>query len=125
MSKLKVGSVIKILFPSHDPPGHEQEGSRPAIIVALPDKIATQRFGTVIVVPLTSNDGTWSDENPLYPTLPAGTGGVRVNSVVMLDQVCALDMARIVDPKTSAYLGEIDSLRLGLIRNNLKKIFGF
>ena len=121
---LKIGSVIKSNFPSHVPPGHEQTGSRPAIIVALPATLDTQRFNTVIVVPTTTNDGTWSNSNKLYPTLPRGAGGLPNESVVLIDQIRALDCHRLLSP-TSRYLGDLDKLQTGLILSRIKEMFRF
>ncbi len=39
---LKVGDIIFALFPAHRPGGHEQEGTRPAVVVRLPEGLARE-----------------------------------------------------------------------------------
>jgi mRNA interferase MazF len=86
---LAVGDVVLAQFPEHLPPGHEQQGLRPAIVVGLPDRLGLPRFPIVALVPLTTDRGeAWSTHNPaLYPRLAARTGGLRVDSLALLDQV--------------------------------------
>ncbi len=90
--------VVLVDFPVHIPPGREQQGQRPAIVVALPsDTRVTVRFSLVIVVPMTTQSGEWVTQNPtLYPCLQAGVAGIRRDSVVLLDQIRALDVRRIL-----------------------------
>lgn len=121
---LQIGSVLKVHFPEHAPPGHEQTGSRPAIVIANPAAIDKQRFSTLVVVPTTSQDGTWSEKNKIYPLLPKGAGGLTVESVVLLDQIRALDIKRLLHADTR-YLGQLSQLQIGLILKGLKTLFGF
>lgn len=89
--ELVAGDVLLITFPVHVPGGHEQEGQRPAVVVAVPP--SPLRFPVVIVAPLTSQAGPWADQNPaLYPGLPLGSGGLTRNSIALLDQIRAVDV---------------------------------
>ena len=88
-----------VALPSHLPPGHEQEGRRPAVVVGIPSE--PLRFPVVYIVPLTSQFGAWARKNPMmYPVLPPGTGGLPLVSVALLDQMRGLDVRRVRD-----YLG--------------------
>ncbi len=74
-SFLQVRSVVVVEFPQQNPPGREQEGKRPAIIVALPNITGATRFSMIVVVPVTKQTGIWITQNPLlYPRLLAGMG---------------------------------------------------
>lgn len=96
-SLLQPGDVVIALFPEHLPPGHEQQGVRPAVVVGFPEKIGTPRFPVVLVTPLTTYRGqTWAARSPhLYPSIQAGTAGLPMDSLVLLDQVRTLDQHRI------------------------------
>ena len=76
---LKFGDVIDALLPSQSPQGREQEGLRPAIVVAVPEDFSKPRFPLVLVVPITTDRGySWVTAAPeLYLRLPAGSGGDR------------------------------------------------
>ena len=94
MNAFKTRDLIIVDFPNQVPQGHEQEGRRPAVILGVPTKA---RFPTVIIAPFTRDTGqAWALENPaLYPRLPSGTGGLPLASIVMLDQIKAVDINRI------------------------------
>jgi mRNA interferase MazF len=50
------------------------------------------RYPMLIVVPLTTQTGLWSRQNPsLYPRLEAGVGGLTQSSVILLDQLRSID----------------------------------
>ena len=57
---LQVRAVVLVNFPAQIPPGREQENTRPAVIVALPNVTGITRFSLVIVVPLTTQQGDWA-----------------------------------------------------------------
>jgi len=78
------------------PPGHEQEGIRPCIVVGEPTRTGPDRFGMVLVAPLTTfRSQSWQARNPaLYPVLATGTAGISVDSIVLLDQTHAVDPSR-------------------------------
>jgi mRNA interferase MazF len=115
------GDILLIALPTHAPPGHEQEGARPAVVVGLPERAGEPRFPTVLVVPLTTQEGTWSTKAPeLYPRLRAGAGGLPHPSVALLDQLRSIDVRRV-----SSYLGSLAAEEFQPIDDGLKKIFGF
>lgn len=74
---------------------HEQQGIRPAIVVGIPP--GETRYLLVFVAPLTTQMGKWVELNStIYPVLPSGTGNLTQTSVVLLDQIRAVDAQRIV-----------------------------
>ncbi len=90
----KAGDVCLIEFPLHRPRGHEQEGLRPAVVIAIPPP--PTRFQTLVVAPCTTRLGDWVIANPrLYPILPAGTAGLGQDCVLLLDQIRAIDNDRV------------------------------
>ena len=115
------GDILVIMLPTHAPRGHEQEGERPAVVVGLPDRAGQPRFPTVLVIPLTTQEGIWSRKAPLlYPRLRTGAGGLPRPSIALLDQVRSIDSRRV-----SRYLGSLTGKEFQPIRKGLKKIFGF
>lgn len=115
-SLVEPGDVLVAALPRHVPTGREQEGPRPVVVVGVPPEPV--RYPVVIVVPLTSQDGRWSDENPLvYPRLDPGAGGLPVRSVALLDQVRSVDAQRILE-----YLGTLGDADYGRIRSGLLEL---
>jgi len=98
---LKCGDVVFIDLPFHNPKGREQEGRRPAVIIGVP--LGDVRYPVVVVVPLTTQFGGWAKKNPaLYPIIQAGTAGLPQKSVVLCDQIRAVDIQRVI-----GYLGSL------------------
>jgi len=101
--QLRKGDVVLVSLPQSVPPMHEQQGIRPAIVVGIPP--GETRYLLVVIAPLTTRMGQWVRQNPvIYPKLPAGTGGLTQDSVVLLDQIRAIDAQRIVK-----YIGSLAS----------------
>jgi mRNA interferase MazF len=116
---LGVGDLITARFPEHRPPGHEQQGYRPAVIVGLPERLGLPRFPLVMVVPLTSyRSQDWAERAPeLYPRLAARTAGLPSESIVLLEQLRSLDVERV-----SRYLGRLDSEAFTPIEEGLARM---
>jgi mRNA interferase MazF len=121
---VSVGDVVSADFPEHSPRGHEQEGSRPAVMVGVPEALGTSRFPTLLLAPLTSDRGEgrrWAEKSPaLYPRLQKGTAGLRSDSICLLDQVRALDVERV-----GAYLGSLSGEEYRPIREGLVRMMEF
>lgn len=117
-----IGAVIVAKLPGHDPSGHEQHGARPVILVGLPDRLGMPRFPMVLVTPVTSDHGQpWGTASPhLYPHLPAGSGGLPVPSIALLDQTRTVDARRLGD-----YLGTLSAAELAPIRDSLLRMLGY
>lgn len=113
MDKIKPGDVILLSFPKHNPQGHEQEGLRPAIVIALSTN--NVRYPVAIVVPLTTQDGEWADKNSLlYKRIIAGTAGLTKDSIALIDQIRAIDLQR-----ATSYIGRLDRKTFSIIRDSL------
>ena len=88
-------------FPKNDPPGHEQEGQRPAIILGMSD----YQYPMFRVVPLTTvydvnseRERTLAKRFPeVFPVFPKGVGGLERDSIVLSNQSRWLDRSRIID----------------------------
>jgi mRNA interferase MazF len=93
---LQLGEVLLVDLPRHLPPGHEQEGSRPGVVVGLPERLGPPRYPVVVVVPVTTQSGPWAQpRSPLYLELPAGAGGLHQASVVLLEHLRGVDRRRV------------------------------
>lgn len=117
-NKIKVGDVLLISLPVHSPRGHEQEGKRPGIVIAIPEE--PMRYPVIITIPLTTKKGNWCIQNPkLYKEIPAGSGGLSRDSIALIDQVCAVDCRRIVSligTISDCYILEIKNALIELIK---------
>ena len=114
---IEPGDVILISFPVHNPKGHEQEGSRPAIVVGVPK--GAVRYPVVFVVPLTTQSGTWAENNPgLYPRIPHGAAGLTQDSIALIDQLRAVDVRRV-----QFYLGCLEKDIFNPMRKSILRLF--
>ncbi len=115
--KLGKGDIVLVTLPEHNPSMHEQQGTRPALIVGIPP--GETRYLLAIVAPMTTQIGEWSKVNPtVYPVLLAGTGNLKRDSVVLLDQIRAVDMRRI-----AKYFGSLTESEYEPIATGLGEIF--
>lgn len=68
-----------------------------------------------VVVPLTSQRGSWQEKAPeLYPVLAPGAGGLTLESVALLDHIQGLDERRIVRRMGSLSPSEFAPIMSGL-----------
>lgn len=81
------GDILFADFGANAPPGHEQAGPRPCVVVGVPSTLQATRFPMLMVAPMTTAD---LPGGPLYPKLVPGTGGLTREGTVLLDQVRAL-----------------------------------
>ena len=115
------GDVLLARIAENVPPGHEQQGTRPVVVIASPSEIGPQRFPVVVVVPLTRAYGAWAKANPLlYPRLAAGQGGLPVESTALVDHVQAVDATRVLKR-----YGTLDDETSAPIRRGLERLLGF
>ncbi|MEM9163281.1 MAG: type II toxin-antitoxin system PemK/MazF family toxin [Cyanobacteria bacterium P01_F01_bin.4] len=114
---LQKGDIVLVSLPKHTPSMHEQQGIRPAVIVGIPP--GETRYLLVFVAPLTTQIGKWVEMNPtIYPVLPSGIGNLTQTSVVLLDQIRAVDVQRIV-----RYLGSLSEEDYSPIAVGIGQIF--
>jgi mRNA interferase MazF len=97
------GAIVLVRF---DPAfGHEQAGTRPALVVSRRDYNEHSSF--VLVCPITSNPKPW----PFKIPLPDGDG---VRGFVLVDQIKSVDRRRIVR--------RVDTVAVELLANVLELI---
>jgi hypothetical protein len=60
------GDILLVMLPTHAPAGHEQEGVRPAVVVGLPERAGQPRFSTLLVIPLTTQEGHGPNRRHVY-----------------------------------------------------------
>jgi mRNA interferase MazF len=119
--RVKPGDVLLAQIAQNLPPGSEQQGTRPVVVVAAPAQLGPQRFDVLVIVPLTRATGAWADNNPaLYPRLTAGQGGLPLSSTAMIDHVQAIDAARVLKR-----YGTLEGEAFTAIRTGLEKLFEF
>jgi len=118
---LAPGDVLLARLPQLVPPGTEQSGIRPVVVVALPDALGVPRYPLIIAAPMTTQIKEWVSTSPaLYPVLEVGIGGLTRPSAVMLDHLRGIDAERIVRP-----LGRLSNDDYKPIKTGLERMFGF
>ena len=107
---MKRGDVVRVnLPPPAGPPGREQFGPRPAIIVQTDRDVLNNNIGnlsTTIVVPLTSNQGSLRFAGSILIKATA-ENGLDTDSVALSAQIRVIDRRRI-QPNRMGKLGEDD-----------------
>lgn len=112
-ARLRVGQILWADLPLRQPPGHEQAGRRPVLVVGVPEDIQAIPYRVLIVVPLTRT----RLQGPLFPVLKAGVGGLPVDSTALIYQAGALDAARI-----AGNIGQLSPADYRPIRDGLKHL---
>lgn len=108
----RIGQILWAELPQRRPPGHEQTGRRPVLVVGVPEDIQVIPYRVLTVVPLTRT----RLRGPLFPLLRAGTGGLPVDSTALIYQVGALDVLRVV-----GRIGQLAPAEYQPVRDGLKK----
>ena len=72
--------------------GHEQAGTRPAVVISR-EAFNASGWGLCVCVPLTTRDRG----SPLHVAIIPPEGGVRVTSYALVDQVRAVDRSRLIE----------------------------
>ena len=111
------GDVVRVQLPApQGRPGREQFGARPAIVVQTSESHAN--LGTVVVVPLTSNQNARRFDGS-FVVLPSATNGLSQPSVVLTQQVRAIDKSRI-----QATIGVVSTDDLNSLDLQLRRLLG-
>jgi mRNA interferase MazF len=99
--------------------GHEQGRCRPCVVV---QNDAGNRFSSMtIVLPLTDASHI-GGPSPIYVPVKKGDGGIRKDSIVLADQIRAVDFQRIgrffgvLSPETMRAVDRALGISLGLAR---------
>jgi mRNA interferase MazF len=98
------------------PTGHEQEGRRPCVVVAVPGNLHRVRFPVLVVAPMTS---ALLPSQPLYPRLASGAGGLAAEGTVLLDQLLTVDVRRV--KKAIGTLSQVEFLP---VQDGVRALFG-
>lgn len=72
--------------------GSEQGGTRPVVVVS---RDALNKFSPVVVVAPLTNAANKSKIYPSHVRVAAGTGGLRLESIVVCEQVRAISKSRL------------------------------
>ena len=116
-----IGEVLLLRLPVYTPPGREQQGLRPALVIAEPRRGGKTRFEIVFSAPLTSQHEAWTKVDPnLYPLLKKGVGGLVHDSAVLLEHARGVDAARVV-----RRLGKLTPDEYAPVRRLLGQMFDF
>jgi mRNA interferase MazF len=110
------GDILWVELPIRMPPGREQAGRRPAVVVGVPEDIEPIPYRVLVVVPLTRT----RTQGILFPVLSTGAGGLPADSTALICQVLALDVRRAV-----GRIGQLTAAEYAPIRSGLARLLDF
>ena len=113
--RFQKGDLLWVDLPLRVPPGHEQIGQRPVVVVGLPEEIQALPYRVLIGVPLTRTHF----QGPLFPVLPARAGNLPAESTALVYQVLALDIGRV-----QGRIGTLSETEYKPIQEGLRKMLG-
>lgn len=90
--------------------GHEQQGTRPCVVVSDAAVNSSQRFPLIAVVPVTGTPATGA----LYPSLAPGPSGLTKPSTALVDQLRSIDKQRIRKRYGHVSPQELEAIDAGL-----------
>lgn len=90
--------------------GHEQQGTRPCVVVSDEAVNSNQRFPLIAVVPVTGTPA----QGALYPDLAPGASGLTKPSTALVDQVRSIDKQRIRRRYGQVSAAELEAINRGL-----------
>ena len=112
---MRFGDVVLVELPRPaGPPGREQFGSRPAIVVHADN--ARANLSTLVIVPLTTQPKAMSFQGSFLIS-PSPENGLAEESVVLTHQIRAIDTKRI-----SRVLGRLSDADMQRLQQELKTI---
>jgi mRNA interferase MazF len=112
---MRFGEVVLVELPRPSgPPGKEQFGARPAIVVHADN--ARANLSTLVIVPLTSQLKAMSFQGS-FQVSPSQENGLTEESVVLSHQIRAIDKKRILK-----VLGRIADADMQKLQQELKMI---
>jgi mRNA interferase MazF len=109
-----IGDIYTVEIPPSD--GHEQAGTRPAIIVQ--DAKFNTCLPTVLVVPLTSNLAAQAFP-ATFLIQPDAENALRLPSVVLVFQLRAIDKRRLMQK-----VGQLRPVHLAELQRHLRDLLG-
>ena len=99
--------------------GHEQGHARPCVVV---QNNAGNRFSSMTIVLPMTDAAHIGGPSPIYVLVRKGDGGIRKDSIVLTDQIRAVDFQRIrrafdvLSPETMRAVDRALAISLGLAR---------
>jgi mRNA interferase MazF len=90
--------------------GHEQQGTRPCVVVSDAAVNSSQRFSLIAVVPVTGTPASGA----LYPSLAPGPSGLTKPSTALVDQLRSIDKQRIRKRYGQVSPQELEAIDSGL-----------
>lgn len=105
------GQVVRMIFPVHNPRGHEQEGERPCVVIADPGLIQQLSFPKLLVAPITRR---LLPAGPLRIQFEENKGGLKYPGTILLDQLRMLDASRLTGNYGQFEKDELEVIRKGL-----------
>ena len=93
--------------------GSEQQGRRPVIVVSRDSFNAVAGWKSIIVVPCSTSDSQ-KRRGPTSVLLPAGAGGLPLESVALCHQITTLDRS-----KLTQYLGTLTATELAAVNKGV------
>jgi len=90
--------------------GHEQQGTRPCVVVSDAAVNSSQRFPLIAVVPVTGTPASGA----LYPSLAPGPSGLTKPSTALVDQLRSIDKQRIRKRYGQVSPQELEAIDSGL-----------
>jgi len=111
------GDIVLVKLPqSADGAGHEQVGTRPALIVH--DDATSDTLSVVMIVPFTSNlKAQRSSHTVLIP--PSKNNGLTVPSVLLVFQLRAIDKQRV-----TGKIGHLEDDLMTKVNQEIKNLLG-
>ncbi|MCL4191072.1 MAG: type II toxin-antitoxin system PemK/MazF family toxin [Thermoguttaceae bacterium] len=114
---MKRGDIVLVkLPPPAGPPGREQFGDRPAIVVQ--EDPLNANLSTVLIVPLTSRLSA-AHLPGSFTVSPTHTNGLDVKSVVLSHQLRAIDRRRI-----QRVIGSLDADAMATLEAEMRRLLG-
>lgn len=114
---MKRGDIVLVNLPSptgHT--GHEQIGSRPALIVH--NDVTCQTLSVIMIIPFTSQLSAQRFPHTI-PVSPSPTNGLNQPSLLMVSQLRAIDKQRLA--KT---IGHLENHTMELVDAEIKSLLG-
>jgi len=114
---MRRGDIIRVDLPdAASSSGHEQVGTRPALVVH--DDATSQTLPVLMIIPFTSKLGVQHYPHSLL-IQPSSTNGLSVPSVLMVFQLRAIDKRRVL-----AVLGHLEDEALERVNAELIGMLG-
>ena len=113
---MKRGDIILVELPQANTSGHEQECSRPALVVH--DDATSNQLSVIMIVPMTSNLRAQSFSYTIL-VQPSVQNGLSMASVLLVFQLRAIDKRRI-----KRQLGTLEISILEQVDAEMKKLLG-